>query len=755
MSTAAEPVNPGLIEAAEELITSLDVAIVLLHGVRPDGSCSCAKVGCASPGKHPRDTGWKQQATKDIIKVREWTKLHTYLNLGWIPGDKYLVVDVDPRNGGVDSYQRLRHMFPVTRSHVTGGAPVNGQRGRHGIYRRPPGVKLNQTGRIAQGIDYKTGNGSLLVAPGSRTQGPYLVLHAEAGVVDAPSDIIRTITGGQSGGTTATGPGPRSRFEEPILVGDRDEELTRYAGDLAGRVNRGSLTLPEARKLMAERWQQAETNLTGDNVSLDRAQSMLDRMLAKDTIRDVSPDEPVEDPTLPDGFWANDIGNSQRLMEHIRGQAKWVDSWSSWVVYSNGVWRIDANRVRMLEHAQAAVIQMRQAAALLPKKPREALWKWANASSAAKNLENMVKMARGADDIFINHDQLNGHPHLLNVLNGTIDLTTNDILPHAPGHLLTAQAPVEYDPDAKCPTWDACVKRWLPDPEVRWFVQKAAGSGLIGHAVQHLFINYGDGGNGKGTFYNTIGMLLGDDYYTVPHQGLITVQKHMQHDTVKASLYGARMAVAGETAESARLNEAQVKELTGGDILRARRMRENEWSFRPTYTMFMHTNHKPTIQGNDEGIWRRVFLIPWTVIIPEAERDDQFKERLITERSGILNWLLQGCAGFLLEGFKDPPEAVVVATQGYRAENDLLGRFLTERGIVADPAGYEKSSDLQYQYQSWVTGQGIKMPPTWKAVAERLYQMGALDYRTKGSRGYKGVRINTGVNADKHGDDAG
>lgn len=741
MSSVPDHVNPGLVEAARELIESLGVKIVLLHGVEPDGSCSCGKLKCASAGKHPRDAGWKEQATRDLGTVEQWVNQHPHLNLGWVPGNRYIVVDIDPRNGGLDSYQRMRNQLPPTRTHTTGGQAVDGFRGRHAIYQRPDGVKINQTGKIAKGVDFKTGNGSLLVAPGSRTQGPYLVTHSEVGVAELPSTVINIITGFTGPGTTPAA-GPRHRFGEPIVAGERETELIKYAGDLASRLHRGVISQGEAEELMALRWQDTES-IQGDNVSREKALGMLRRMVDKDVVRDIQPTEPVEDPVLADGYWGNDIGNSQRLLEHARGHVKWVDSWSSWVVYRNGVWRIDANRVLMLELARETVVVIRTAASLLPKQPRETLWKWANTSSAVKNLEAMVKMARGAQEVFADHHELNTHAHLLNVLNGTIDLLTNDILPHSPAHLLTTQAPVEYDPEAQCPTWEDCVARWQPDPATRWFLQKAVGSGLIGHAVQHLFINWGSGGNGKGVFYNTIGDILGDDYYTVPHQSLITVQKHTQHDTVKASLYGSRMAVAAETAESAKLNEALVKELTGGDMLRARRMRENEWNFRPTHTMFLHTNHKPQIKGGDEGIWRRIYLIPWEVTIPERERDDQFKERLLRERSGILNWLLQGCAGYLLEKFTNPPEKVVAATSQYRYESDLMGRFLAERGVVIDSEGWTATSELQLQYQLWCAQEGVKMPPLWKVVVHRLEQMGAepamrkLEGRT--TRGFAGI----------------
>ena len=152
-----------------------------------------------------------------------------------------------------------------------------------------------------------------------------------------------------------------------------------------------------------------------------------------------------------------------------------------------------------------------------------------------------------------------------------------------------------------------------------------------------------------------------------------------------ASLFRARLAVASETSARDWLNEAQVKNLTGGDRLKAWRMREDEWEFDPTHTMVMFSNHRPEIRGTDEGMWRRVRLIPWDVAIPDNERDEALGSKLVAEAPGILRWVVEGCVRYLAVGI-GAPECIVASTADYRAKEDTVGRFRCDIGVgyVAD-----------------------------------------------------------------------
>ena len=163
----------------------------------------------------------------------------------------------------------------------------------------------------------------------------------------------------------------------------------------------------------------------------------------------------------------------------------------------------------------------------------------------------------------------------------------------------------------------------------------------------------------------------------MPHKSLLVASRHEQHPTVVAKLFRKRLAVASETSAAEALNEEQVKNLTGGDRLEGRRMREDPWEFWPTHTLVMFSNHKPAIRGRDEGIWRRVRLVPWQVTIAAKDRDELLATKLQAEAAGILRWIVEGAVRFHRDGL-DPPAAVLAATAGYRQSEDVIGRFCDE-----------------------------------------------------------------------------
>ena len=209
------------------------------------------------------------------------------------------------------------------------------------------------------------------------------------------------------------------------------------------------------------------------------------------------------------------------------------------------------------------------------------------------------------------------------------------------------------------------MQRWQPNPDVRDYVQLRAGAGATGIPTETVDIDYGGGGNGKSKFHGAIQHVLGP-YATVPHKSLLVAGRFEQHSTVVADLFRKRLAVASETKDAEALDDESVKNLTGGDRLKGRRMREDPWEFWPTHTLVMFSNHKPTVQGRDEGIWRRLRLVPWQVTIPENERDEAPRRQTPAEAPGILRWVVDGARRYNSAGLR-PPAAVRDATDEYRS----------------------------------------------------------------------------------------
>lgn len=424
---------------------------------------------------------------------------------------------------------------------------------------------------------------------------------------------------------------------------------------------------------------------------------------------------------LADGHRATDAGNSARLAQLADGKIRYVHAWGKWIVYRDGRWRIDNTDALITEIAKAVPRHMFAQSIDLAGDTRTAMFRWANRSESASAVASMIRLARGIPGVLVDHRDLDAHPWLLNVRNGTLDLRTGELGPHDPDHLITCQAPVDYDPDAAAPLWERCVAMWQPAPAVRDFLQAVIGSAATGDPVERVFVNLGGGANGKSRFYGAVEAVLGHDYAVVPHKSLLVVQRHDQHDTVKARLFGARMAVASETEAGDRLDEAKLKEITGGDFLEARRMREDPWQFKPSHTLFLHTNNRPKVRGGDEGIWRRLCLIPWAVTIPPGERDSRLADKLADEAPGILNWIIAGTRRYLTEPLGDP-DIVREATAEYRADEDHLGRFIADC-CVLDPHMRVPAKALREAYERWCDTMG-EQPQSAKALGPLLRAKG-------------------------------
>ncbi len=442
---------------------------------------------------------------------------------------------------------------------------------------------------------------------------------------------------------------------------------------------------------------------------------------------------------LADRFRPTDAGNADRFIAHANGRARFVHAWGKWIVYADGRWIIDANEALVVELAKGVALTMiAKAAQLDVRRDRDALLAHAKRCEQANTIAAMLRLARGAPGVLTDHERLDADPWLLNVTNGTIDLRTGQLRPHNPDDLLTQQAPVSHDHATTPPLLEACLERWQPNPDDRAFLQRAAGSGITGHPVEALIVNTGNGANGKSRFFGAITDVLGP-YCVEPHKSLFVAQRHEQHPTALASLFRARLVTAPETSKGDRLDEELVKNLTGGDRLRARRMREDEWSFNPSHTAFLHTNHRPRIRGTDEGIWRRVKLLPWSVTIPPEERDDELQAKLRAERAGILNWLIAGALAWQEHGLAEP-DSVRSATAAYREDEDHVARFLADCCTLAK-GHVVTSAHLRDAYEKWCSEEGER-PLTAHSLGRELTARGCYTDRLSAkSRGWFGIAL--------------
>jgi P4 family phage/plasmid primase-like protien len=423
-------------------------------------------------------------------------------------------------------------------------------------------------------------------------------------------------------------------------------------------------------------------------------------------------------------FNLTDLGNAERFVAHHGADVRYCYPWRKWLVRTGARWeRDEAGLVHRLAKETVRGIY-REASDAEEEDRRKALAKHAAASESEARIRAMVELAKSEAPVSPN--ELDADPWLLNVQNGTINLRTGELREHQREDLITKLAPVEYDPDATAPTWEAFLERVLPGEELRGFVQRAVGYSATGDtSEQCMFIHHGPGANGKSTFQEAVTAALGDYAMRTPTETLLVKRAGGVPNDV-ARLKGARFVTASETEEGRRLAESLVKDLTGQDTISARFMWAEWFDFKPTHALHLSTNHKPEIRGTDPAIWRRIRLIPWAVTIPPAEQDRKLAEKLRDELPGVLAWIVRGCSAWLQEGLK-APEEVRQATKAYRAEMDVLAAFLADC-CVRDEDESAFAGELWGAWKRWCDESG-EQAGTQKRFGGRLAERGFLNHR--------------------------
>ena len=413
-------------------------------------------------------------------------------------------------------------------------------------------------------------------------------------------------------------------------------------------------------------------------------------------------------PSLDD---RSDTDNAERFIELHGDKLHYIPKWKTWMVFSpeQARWKTDHDNVLVRELAKDVGRNLKAQLKDVPNEMLKAVASFVLKTQSHHGIKAMVALAKGAEDIVLDHEELDLDPWKLGVRNGVVDLKTGKFREADPADLMMRQCPVPYDKDAEAPRWLKAMEEWFPNQDTRAYVKRLAGSALVGKQRDHIFaIHYGDGRNGKGTFIRALQYVL-KKYATVIHLSLLQKTRNKQHDTVKAELFRARLAVASETEKRVPLDEASVKNLTGNDTITARRMHENPWEFDPSHSLWLQTNYLPKIEGRDVGIWSRIKVVEWKSTFLDNAQDHDLDETLRGEAKGILNWLIQGCLEWQDHGLNEPEE-VKAATLAYQASEDVIARFLKDEQLVVDPELEIAKAELKELWDSWCKENGVRRP---------------------------------------------
>lgn len=440
-----------------------------------------------------------------------------------------------------------------------------------------------------------------------------------------------------------------------------------------------------------------------------------------------------------------DLGNGERLIRAYGQNLHFFMEKDCWLEWSGACWQED-ERFGIYHKAKEVIRSIYQEAAQAPTaEDRERIAKHAFQSEAGERVNQMVTLAkRCGPNIAIRASDMDLDPWLLNCLSGTIDLRNGSVKPHDRLDLITQVCPTFYDPDAECPVFEEFLRVSMDDDqEMITYLQRVMGFCLTGvPADRVMWFFHGSGGNGKSTFLDILEEILAGYAKKTPADTLMMKPHGDGIPNDLAQLHSARFVSSQEQAEGQRINESRLKDLTGRDTISARFLRKEFFQFKPKFKLIMYGNHRPQIRGRDDGIWDRMKLVPWTVQIPDEQKDPHLPAKLRLEMAGILAYAVRGCLRWQELGSLEHPEKVKFATGEYRKEQDPLSDFITDC-FVHEEDTWSKNSDVWATYEWWCKTNGEKHPLGRKGFTQQLLERGyqSDNDTTKGGRIWWGFRL--------------
>lgn len=408
----------------------------------------------------------------------------------------------------------------------------------------------------------------------------------------------------------------------------------------------------------------------------------------------------------------DDTGNALRFRDANAGLIHYNHVDGCWIYWDGVRWASDENG-EIKRRADKMLADMAKDLKEMQDDPAyNAYKKHLSRSRSHRGKEGFIAEARHLEGVPVLPSEMDRAGNAFNVRNCLISLKTGKTAEHDKKYMISKLAPVTYDENAKCPRWDRFIEEiTCGDKSLQLYLQRMIGYCMTAYTKEQcMFFLYGNGSNGKSVFVDTIAYMLGE--YAASCQPE-TVMMRDRNNTARgdlARLKGARMVVTSEPNDGCRLDEGIVKQMTGGteNKLTARFLYGREFEFSPEFKIVMSTNYRPVIKGTDNGIWRRVRLIPFTAEFTKENRDPQLTEKLRRELPGILNWAIAGAVGWCKEGL--PPCAIIdEAGQEYRSEMDRVQQFLDDCTTRSESSSTQAST-LYKCYKAWCSEQGDRFP---------------------------------------------
>lgn len=435
-----------------------------------------------------------------------------------------------------------------------------------------------------------------------------------------------------------------------------------------------------------------------------------------------------------------EMGLSERFLRRFGGEVRWHHAKNEWLRWDGMRWKPSNLSVERLAD-QTTKLLLSEAQEIHDPEERLKFIRFAHDCQRSAKRSALLTLARSYCGV--DADQLDADPFLLNCRNGVLDLRTGELKPHDRQLMLTKMVPVDYAPDAAAPTWERFLQTSIGDPDTIAFLQRFCGYCLTGDVSEQVLVFLSGGGaNGKSKFVGALRSVLGDDSSTgysatVPH-ALLVGDGRDAHTTDILTLMGTRLAEAQEVGKGSTWNEASLKRLSGGDVLRGRALYSStHLEFRPTHKIVVSANHRPDYSDVTHSFRRRLMVIPFRfkflkpgepgfdLVDPKHHADEDLDRKLYAERQGILAWMVRGCLDWQgrrkqgQPGLGASPLMLKEAAE-YHEEQDTLGQFVQDACLVRDDKNIRVRMDsLRKAYDAWAEPQGLP-PMSAKAITQGI-----------------------------------
>ena len=672
---------------------------------------------CKPNEKRPLTIHGHKDASSDAGVITTWWSNYPDANIGLCAGKdaNLIVVDVDVKNsaGGIKSLQALEAEFDKLNTLVV-STPSGGF---HYYFSFPKDVDaISCMVGFRKGIDIRA-DGGYVIAAGSSIDGKlYEFEDIDKEIAELPLWLFDLLTNKETNNTS---------FDvvetiQGVSEGSRNDSLFKLSSSLRGQDV--DYEVAKEQVLIANSNCKPPLTRTEALRCLDSAYSRY------------QPNTELTEHHL------TELGSAKEMINCYGENIRYVAQFGKWLLWDSNRWCFDeTGNVSRLAKANA-LSQYDKVAQIDDFNQRQQMSRYATKSESRQAIESTIHLAKTEAGIPLRVESLDTNSYLLGVANGVINLRAGGLRVETKEEYITKQAPVVFNPTATCPRWFKFLSQAMDgDNEMINYLKRIVGYSLTGDTKEQvLFFLFGHGSNGKSVFVTTIQDLLGDYAMQTPVSTLMTRGKGGINNDV-ARMRGARFVATTETEEGSKFNESEIKLLTGGDTITCRFLRQEFFEYRPEFKIWISGNHKP-VPGDGHGIWRRLILIPFEVIVDEANQDKELHLKLKEELSGILNWAIEGCLEWQEEGLKTP-QKILDAISEYKSEMDRVLTWMDERCQSKPRAGAEtKASSLYKSYRKWAIDNG-EWAMSQRIFSNKLSEKGFKKIRKGQGQFYQGISI--------------